>query len=148
VKKFHFPLEKARDWRKITVEREEEKLQRLFAERSRVDQQIRNVEAEQRKLEEQHALEASCFAEELIAMDSWRLFLIRRKAALAASRANCESKIQVQRLALVEARRQLQLLLKLEGRKRSEWQQEYDREQENIAAELHMARMHARRRHS
>ena len=126
------------------MEREEEKLQQLFAERNGIEQQIRGVEAEQRKMIEDQAREPTCFAEELIAMDSWRQFLIRRKATLAASRTACEQKIQAQRLVLVEVRRQLELLLKLETRKKSEWQQEFDREQENMAAELHLARMHSR----
>jgi flagellar biosynthesis chaperone FliJ len=144
MKRFHFPLEKARDWRKITVEREEEKMQRLFAERNLLDQQMRNIEAEQKKLDGELSLAPSRFAEELAAMDSWRQFLIRRRAALAAARAGCESKIQAQRLALLEARRQLQLLQKLEARKKSEWQQAFDQEQENLASELHLARMHGR----
>jgi len=147
MKKFHFSLEKARDWRKMHVEREEEKLQQLFAERNTIDQQIRGVEAEQRKIAEELTREPTCFAEELIAMDSWRQFLVRRKATLAASRTACENRIQAQRMVLMEARRQLELLKKLESRKKAEWQQEYDREQENTAAELHLARMHSREKH-
>jgi flagellar biosynthesis chaperone FliJ len=145
MKKFHFPLEKALEWRKLSVEREEEKLQRLFAERNSIDQQIHALETEQAKLNEELALAPSRFAQELASMDSWRQYLIRRKSSLSASRAACEQKIQAQRLALMEARRQLHLLENLETRRRSEWQQAYDQEQETLAGELHLARMHGRR---
>ena len=145
MKKFYFPLEKALEWRKLSVEREEEKLQRLFADRNSIDQQIRAVEAEQAKLNEELAQAPSRFARELAAMDSWRQYLIRRRSTLSASRAACEQRIQAQRLSLMEARRQLQLLENLEARKRSEWQQAYDQEQETLAGELHLARMHGRR---
>ena len=67
------------------------------------------------------------------------------KKKIAARRAETLKKLEVQKLAMLEARRRCQLLERLKERRLEEWEAALARELEDLAADSHLAAL-ARRR--
>jgi len=139
VKKFSFPLETARRWRERQAEMEEGRLQALFAEKRAIERRTAALAdellAEHRRIEDR-----SSEARELALLDAFRTWVNREKRRLGALRAECERRIAAQQAALVEARRRFQLVDRLKEKALVEWHAANAKEQEDLAAELYLAR--------
>jgi flagellar export protein FliJ len=140
MKAFRFPFERIREWRGQQLEIEEARLQRLFAERNAL--RARRAELDRQRLAEEQALRAPAVAqaEELAALDAFARYVIAEKKRLGEAEAECERRIEAQQAAVLEARRRVELLDRLKEKQLSEWRREFDREQENLAGELFLAK--------
>jgi hypothetical protein len=79
-------------------------------------------------------------AQELVAADHYLKYLAAESKRQAAKMADWQQRTAKQQQAMVEARRRVRLLEKLEDKQLSLWTAEADREQENLSAELYLAR--------
>jgi flagellar export protein FliJ len=139
MKKFAFPLETARKLRERQTELEEARLQALFTEKQAMENRTVSIQAE---LEAEHERieDRSYEAGELARLDGFRSWVTREKQRLRASMADCDERIEAQRAVLVEARRRFQLVDRLKEKSLLEWGRAGAKEQEDLAAELYLAR--------
>ena len=143
MKKFSFRLEQVRHWRESQRDQEEARLQALFAElnqleRARAELGNAAAKAEQAVRPTPDALLAPIH--ELQALDSYRDYVRRERRRLAGLRAPLQARIATQRRALVEAERKVKVLDLLRDERLEEWKKELDKEQEDLVAELVVAR--------
>lgn len=139
MKKFSFPLETARRWRERQAEAEEARLESLIAAKRTVERRMAalddELQAEHRRIEDR-----SFDAHELAMLDEFRTWVIREKQRLGTARAECERRIAAQQAVLVEARRRFRLVDRLKEKALIEWHAANTKEQEDLAAELYLAR--------
>ncbi|HTP87648.1 MAG TPA: hypothetical protein VMJ34_11885 [Bryobacteraceae bacterium] len=146
MKRFHFPLDSVLRWRETILEQEEEKLQRLFLEDRRIAAAIEQTHSEGVAAEQSVREKREIVSTDLRSLASYRLFLEQTRQNLTHRRARHATLIEQQRQAVLEAERRYQLLLKLKGRRLSEWQYEAGRETETFAQEAFLGRWTARKR--
>jgi hypothetical protein len=145
VKKFTFTLERVRQWREKQLNIEEAQLQKLFSEKSLVE--------DRRALLEREALESvglvvravAVEASELQAIDGFRRYAAAQRIAIAGVLAACDKRIVEQRLKLMDARRNFELLTRLKEKKWKAWSAELARETEAQAGEIYLAKWNVRR---
>lgn len=139
MKKFDFRLETARRWRERQTEIEEARLQALFGEKQGIEARAVSIQAE---LDAEHRRieDRSYDAGELARLDAFREWVTRERQRLRTVLADCEKRIEAQRAALVEARRRFQLVDRLKEKSLLEWSRANAKEQEDLAAELYLAR--------
>ena len=82
----------------------------------------------------------SASSQDLVAADLYLRYLAAEKTRQAARLADWQARANQQQKAVVEARRRVRLIEKLEERQFHEWKVAADREQENLASELYLAR--------
>lgn len=140
MKKFRFPLQKLRDWRQIRFEAEEARLAGLLHQRQQL------ALTRQRLTEESEAALVACAtaatlrSEELLWLDSYRRFARAEAARLEGQMRGLEAQIDAQRRQLLEARCGVMVLDRLKDRQHQQWRKEADKEQEEMVAELVVAR--------
>ena len=140
MKKFRFPLQKLRDWRQIRFETEEARLSGMLHQRRQL------TLARQRLNEESEAALAACVtaatlrSDELVWLDSYRRFARAEAARIEGQMRGLETQIEAQRRQLLETRRSVMVLDGLKDRQHQQWRQEADKEQEEMVAELVVAR--------
>lgn len=78
--------------------------------------------------------------QELQVLDSYRDYIRRECQRLAGLRVPLEARIAAQRRALTEAERKVEILDQLREEKLEEWKKELDKEQEDLVAEMVVAR--------
>lgn len=139
MKRFAFRLERLLQWRVIEKEREEGRLQALFAELERLDAARatleRNAEAA-----ENSVVRPDVLTEELLALTSYRRFTAGEKQKLLRLRADLETRIEAQRGLLVEAERKVEALTQMRDEKKAAWRGQADKEQEELVSELVIGR--------
>ena len=140
MKRFDFPLEKVREWRRGQAELEEMKLQRLFGELREIEEGRRRVEDELAEASRQIRGQAVPNAVDLVNLDSFRLFTASRVLQIAAVQQQCQVQVDQQRQQLVEARRRYELLDRLKQKALADWRAQRDKEEEELAAELFLAK--------
>src|SRR6266550_4493466 len=139
MQRFHFPLEQVRDFRRQQLDMEEAKLEALHAERRALADEWSRLEGETAETRNSLMVTGVVEAQELAASDLYLRHLETVKKRHAARMADWQVRAGKQQQAIVEARRRVRLLEKLEERKLKEWQAAADREQENLASELYLA---------
>jgi flagellar export protein FliJ len=139
VKKFAFRLERLLQWRTLEREQEEGRLQALFSELEQLDAARRALEGNLESAEES-VLRPDVFTEERQALDGYRRFVTNERKRLLGLRGELETRIEKQRLVLVEAERKVEALSRMRDDKKAEWRAELDKEQENMVSELVVAR--------
>ncbi|MGC9969597.1 MAG: hypothetical protein ABSE56_03300 [Bryobacteraceae bacterium] len=142
MRRFKFRLETVLGWRRLHLELEETKLQRLFEELRQVDLAEDRLDAEKADADRAVLYSASVEAQDLAALDRHRLHVARVKERLRKERADCRRRITAQQRQVVEAERDVRLLEKLRERRLAEWQTAADHEQETLASELFLAGWH------
>ena len=140
MKRFEFPLAKVRDFRRQQLELEEVRLQSLLGERQALELESSRLETEVRETRCSLMVTSSAESQDLMASDVYLRHLADKKKRHAVKLAEWQARAVKQQQAVVEARRRVRLLEKLEGRQFSEWKSAADREVENLAAELYLAR--------
>lgn len=139
MKKFAFRLERLLQWRVIEKEREEGRLQALFAELERLDAARatleRNAEAAEKSV-----VRPDVLTEELLALSGYRRFTADQKLKLLRLRADLETRIYEQRRLLVEAERKVEALTQMRDEKKATWRGQADKEQEELVSELVIGR--------
>jgi flagellar export protein FliJ len=138
LKRFEFRLARVRDLRKQQMELEEAKLESLMAERAAMEAELARIGSESGEI--RAAMLAGGGSLELRAADRYLGRLALERKAQEGRIAEWQQRAVRQRAAVVEARRRLKLLELLEAKRLAEWKAEADREQENLSAELYLAR--------
>jgi len=114
-------------------------MQALLAEKQNIEDRIGSLgaglEAEHRRIED-----TSFDADELAPLDAYRVWVNREKQRLASSLTDCAKRIEAQRVVLAEARRRFRLVDRLKEKALIEWRKAGAKEQEDLAAELYLAR--------
>lgn len=140
MKAFRFRLEKVLAWRRTELEVEQFKARQLAAELERIEQERNQVLAARTAAERALLGAGRADGADLQAHASYLAQLDRRKSGLEQRRAAQKARLAEQQKRLLDAQRRCRLLERLRARRHDEWQAEADRELENFAAEMHLAR--------
>jgi bifunctional DNA-binding transcriptional regulator/antitoxin component of YhaV-PrlF toxin-antitoxin module len=140
VKRFDFPLERVRRWRSEQASLEELKLQQLRAEKGRLESVQRGLEAAVSGAENRVLAQPAIEAVELTSLGSYRTHTRQKIRELQNRGRQHDAKIVEQLQRVMEARRQAELLEQLRGKALGEWQTALDKEQEDLASELFLAK--------
>jgi len=140
MKRFHFPLDRVRRWRSEQANLEELKLLQLRAEAARLAGARREIQNEAAQSARQVLSQPSIDPLELTSLESYQQHLRRRIDELENLERQCEAKVAEQRQRVLEARRQFELLDRLHNKAWQEWLAEGNKEQEQLAAELFLAK--------
>ncbi len=144
MKRFEFPLERIRQYRKLQMETEQARLEEcrarllaveeLFRELARQREQsaadIRVQEAAGNELEVSSPAQAAQF----------RGYLGRVETMLEARRRTAEDALEAQRKVVIAARQKFEVLDRYRGTSLKTWQSDFNREQEALASELFLAK--------
>ncbi len=147
MKTFHFPLEKALDWRRTELELAESLYKRQVAELAELDRQRAEIEASGIRAEIQVREWNPIASGDLVALGSFRLRVKTQEAEIARRRDECANKVAAQKQQMLEARRRCKLLERLKERRLAEWTFARDHELDEIAAESFLARWKGRDSH-
>jgi flagellar export protein FliJ len=139
LKRFAFRLERLLQWRTVEQEREERRLQALFSEAERLEAERIALETRGR-LAEESVLRPDVLIEERQALGDYRRFLSSERQRLMRLRTELQSRIEAQRLLLVEAERKVEALTHMRDAKLAEWRSQTDKEQGDFVDELVVAR--------
>jgi flagellar export protein FliJ len=140
MKRFEFRLARVRDFRRQQLEEEEAKLEVLRAERRQLEAESLRLENEAAGIRNSLMVTGSVEAQDLVAADRYLHYLAMEGKRQAAKMADWQERTAKQQQAMVEARRRVRLLEMLEEKQLRLWKEEADREQENLSAELYLAR--------
>jgi flagellar export protein FliJ len=137
---FRFRLEKVLAWRRTELEVEQYKTRQLAAQIESLEHERNQTLAERTAAEGRLLGAPSAAGAHLEAHAAYLAHLERRAAVLKQRRAQLEVQLAGQQKRLLDAQRRCRLLERLRGRRHEEWQAEAERELENFAAEMHLAR--------
>jgi flagellar protein FliJ len=140
MKRFEFTLARVRDFRRQQLEMEQGKLEMLRAERQQIDAESMRLENEVAATRKSMMVTGSVEAQELVAADHYLHSLAVAGKRQTAKLADWQQRTAKQEGAMLEARRRVRLLEKLEEKQLRLWKEQADREQENLSAELYLAR--------
>ncbi len=140
MKAFRFPLQRVLEWRALQLRVEEEKLAGLQQQMASLTQMQEQLAAARNRSE------AHLFASGTAAgscLQSWALYQARvakQQDLLKKQLLQCEQLIAEQRQRLLKARTDHRVLEKLKERRWRQWVYLNDREMEDTAAEVYLAR--------
>ncbi len=137
---FHYPLERVLDWRRSELEQAELKFQQLTAAVSAVDRDIAELETAGIQTELLVRDWSPVSGRDLAALGSYRVYVRKKNAELAARRIECTKRLAAGRAAMLEARRRFRLLERLKERRFEAWRLARDTELEQLASESYLAR--------
>jgi hypothetical protein len=145
MKTFHFPLEKALDWRRTQLELEESRYKQQGAAVAELDRRRAEIEASGTGAEIQVRQWRPIAAGDLTALGNFRLRVKAQESEIEHQRVEAAQKVAEQQKVMLDARRRCRLLERLKERRLAEWTAERDHELEEIAAESYLARWSRRR---
>jgi flagellar export protein FliJ len=140
MKKFCFPLEKLRSWRRTEFEVEQAKLEHMLVEQELLGQQQRELAGAQQRERSAVISAGGAAAQEIAALALFLQHAQNEQRRIRQSQNEIAKSINGQRGAVLEARRRLEILNRYRERKHHEWQIESDRQQEELVAELVIGR--------
>ena len=140
MKRFQFPVERVRLWRHEQAEMEELKLQQLNAELLRLTTQQQDLQNEAARSEEALRQGGPIVADELARLDDFKQYVRAHSKTLDEQRRQNEAKTVEQRKVLIEAKRKAKLLNQLKEKALSTWSSAHNKEQEELSAELFLAK--------
>lgn len=140
MKKYRFRLQRLLDLRQRTLDAAEVDLARVLAEASAFDQRAAALDQEARAMAERSAGKTSWPAKEMAAAEVWREAVVRQRRTVLASGQACRARILGLRKKVQAARVGVRVLESLDERRRSEWRNEIDLQEEALASELFLAR--------
>ncbi len=141
MKAFRFPLERVLAWRRTQVDLEEARMRQHASAVAELDRLRAQLDSEALAAETDLRGRSTLAGEDLAALGSFRAYVRTQGERIAKHRADRERQLAAQQKILVEARRKCRLLERLRERRFQEWQEQSDREVENLAAESHLARL-------
>lgn len=140
MRRFQFTLAQVLVFRRRQLEVEESKLEKLLAERASLDAESARLAGEERQTRGSLMVADSAEARELETADLYLRHIVSARKKLAEKGAEWQTRFRDQQSAILEARRRLKLMEKLEEKQFREWSAAAAREQENLASELFLAR--------
>lgn len=144
MKRFSFSLERVRQWRATQEELERAALEKLVAEQRRLDaaieQMAKRVAASEDAVREK-AVEGSVVdARLLMELEDFRLYARREIIRIERQKQNLRRNIAKQQEKLLEARLRRRLLDRLREKALAEWDAGHQKELEETASELYLAK--------
>src|SRR5215472_12874179 len=140
MKRFEFPLDTVRRWRLERAGIEELKLRQILSEKQTLAVTKGQIQSEMAQTSRQVLGQPSMQSLDLESLDSFRLYTRGRIRDLEDQERKCEARIVEQRTKVLEARRQFELLERLRQKAMLEWRTAGNKEQEEMAAELFLAK--------
>jgi hypothetical protein len=140
MKRFEFSLERVRVWRDEQAALQELKLHDILAELNALETERGRTEEELRSAEWAIRGQPVVEAGELATLDAFREHTRIRLRDNADQRRLCEQRVRDQRQRVIEARRQFELLDRLQKKALFEWKAAREKEQEELAAELFLGK--------
>jgi flagellar export protein FliJ len=140
MKRFEFRLDRVRDVRRQQLELEESKLERLHAERRELTAESSRLDSEAARTRGSLMVTTSVEGRELVAADKYLHHLADMRKRHDEKVNAWKARALEQQEAVLEARRRVRLMEKLEAHQLRDWKTEADREQENLSSELFLAR--------
>lgn len=140
MKIFRFPLQRVLEWRALQLRVEEEKLAGLQQQLASL-LQLREKLATERSRSESHLFASGTAAGS--DLQSWALYqarLVKQQEVLKAQLLQCEKLILEQRQRLMKARTDHRVLERLKERRWKQWVSLNDREVEDTANEVYLAK--------
>jgi len=137
MKRFSFSLDRVRVWRQEQIQMEDMRLANLRVSLHAILEERKHVLAERSQAEA--STDRGCPAE-MIQLAHFRQHLAQREQAIATREKEQRSLLEAQRARLLEVRRQYELLQQLRQKQFVAWRAASDKEQEDFAAELFLAR--------
>jgi flagellar export protein FliJ len=144
MKRFDFPLERVRRWRREQASLEELKLRQFRVEVSDLQSAQDQLAAERSRCEQQLFSQLYVDPSQLETLDSYRLSVRAKISGLENRERHCQAKVAEQLERVIEARRKFKLLDCLRENALAEWQAAANKEQEELAAELFLAKSRRR----
>ncbi|MCL4796378.1 MAG: flagellar FliJ family protein [Bryobacteraceae bacterium] len=143
MKKFRFPLERLRAWRRVQLDAEQSRMRALLDEEQRVASRREALGLEMERARAGFAGGAAIPAFELAALNQFSIHVESETQKLKNLQRQVRQAIEQQRETLLAVRRESEVLERLRRRRYEEWRAESDREEENLVAELVVARWKA-----
>jgi len=140
MKRFHFPLETVRRWRLERAGIEEVKLRQILGEKQKLAAAKGQIQGQLSQTVQQVLGQPSIPAFELESLDSFSVHVRGRVRKLDSQERECEARIVDQRNKVLKARRQFELIERLRQKALTEWRAAGNKEQEDLAAELFLAK--------
>ncbi len=140
MKAFRFRLEKVLHWRHTQLTIEQQKLKDSVQRLAAIQAEMAKL-AEQRNFAEDQTRRASLVTgSDLKSLSVYEIHLQYKEREAAARQRECEQQILHQSERVREARRNQMLIEMLKAKRLAAWKYEADREQENLNAEVFLAR--------
>ena len=143
MKRFHFPLERIRQFRRLQMETEESRLAECRQRLEAVNHMVAELDRQREDADEDARRRTGAGLAkpaELESLALWRGHARRLDAELAERRSKEAVAVELQRRRLVEARRKYEILDRLRDKTLRGWRADWDRETEALAGELYLSR--------
>ncbi|MCC6363825.1 MAG: hypothetical protein IT165_09885 [Bryobacterales bacterium] len=140
MKRFHFQLETALEWRRRKMELEQARLAELEARKGSLLSAMSALQQSWRESRELVLSSPAISAADLAALEAYRHSVDRRQHKLEGEEARLAAAIAAQQTTLLEASRECRLLEKLRERRFTEWKRSAEAELEAEAGELYLAK--------
>jgi len=114
---------------------EKNKLQQLFAERAKLENNLRSIAEERKESATWIQGVAVPTSADLRALSAFLLGSKARETTLRQAIESCDADISEQRQRTLLAERNQKLLINLKSKQRLEWQHQFDKELETVAQE-------------
>jgi flagellar FliJ protein len=140
MKTFRFPLQRVLEWRSLQLRVEEEKLAGLQQQLASLLELLERIVSARNRSESHLFVSGTAAGSEL---QSWALYqarLARQRDVLKTQIAQCEKLVLEQHQRLLKARTDHRVLEKLKERRWRQWVYLNDREVEDTAAEVYLAK--------
>ena len=143
MRRFAFSLETALRWRLTKLETEEANLRGLLVELADLEQSARDLERSGINQRE-HVQSGEASPAEREGLADYLHWSAAERTRLLAAATDCRTRIAGQRSALLEARRNYELLAKLKSQRRHEWDLAFAKELDEMASEACLSRWNSR----
>ncbi len=140
MKRFQFPLERVRKWRQEESELQEMRLQPLRSELRGIEREQRELASEVDRCRRNVLSQSSVASEELASLEKFREYAAQQLRRLEGRRRETQARVEEQRLRVLEAHRRFELLERLRVKALTSWTAARDKDQEQLAAELYLAK--------
>ena len=140
MQSFRFPLDSVLRWRKSQEAQEVEKLQRLVANRTRLEQELHEVERARLAATGSQVQANGMTGSDFQLLAKFLVGLKARHASLSHALSELVAGIQRQQAACQEAQKRVELLESLRSKRFQVWQHQHDHELELIAADAYLAK--------
>jgi flagellar export protein FliJ len=140
MKRFSFPLDRVRRWRVEQAALEELKLGQLRQHLAALGREKQRIAILRTRSAQETLGQPSIGAAELQNLDVYRRHLHARLGDVENRERQAAAEIGQQLQRVLAARRNAELLERLKEKSLAEWQAASDREQENLAGELYLAK--------
>jgi len=144
MKKFRFPLEQVRGWRRFCWDREEQKLEQLLRQLRVLERHQLELHSEAEQGARRIVTQMEVSATDFEALDHLRKYVGEEDRRLSRKREETKAAIGQQRRVALDARRQYEAVEKLRERQYQAWEHDRSREEETRIGELTLAQWRKR----